>query len=238
MLNAMIVEDSRLARLELTTQLQAFADVQLVAEAASVTEAQQKITHCQPDVLFLDINLPGGDGFSFLASLTQAPLVVFTTAYSEHALRAFEVNAIDYLLKPINPQRLAAALQKCRQQLADKRSTPVLPKGAQAKFFIRDGEQCHLVQLNQVRYFQAVGNYCQVYFADKHPMMLSSLNRLEEALDPELFFRANRHQLINLNTITNIMTTFHGRLLVTLSCGTDIELSQRQSSRLRQVLSL
>ncbi|QSX38269.1 LytR/AlgR family response regulator transcription factor [Shewanella sedimentimangrovi] len=238
MLSVMIVEDSRLARLELSTQLQAFSDVQLVAQAASVNQAQQEIVNCRPDVLFLDINLPGGDGFSFLESLPQPPLVVFTTAYSEHALKAFEVNAVDYLLKPIEPQRLAAALQKCRQQLAPQRSSPQLPKGGQARFFIKDGEQCHLVQLDQVRYFQAVGNYCQVYFAGKHPMMLSSLNRLEETLDPELFFRANRHQLINLNAIANIAPTFHGRLLVTLSCGTEIELSQRQSSKLRQVLSL
>lgn len=233
----MIVEDSRLARLELKKQLKAFNDISLVGEAATSTEARELMLEKAPDIIFLDINLPGGDGFSFIRSLDYEPLIIFTTAYSEYAVEAFDVNAVDYILKPVEVDRLADAIEKCRK-LKQNKDNAIPTNINKNQFFIKDGDKCYIVKLEKVRYFQGIGNYCKVHFEDKHPMLLSSLNKLEESLDSQVFFRANRQQLINLNYIEKVEPSFNGRLDLRMSCGKVVEVSVRQSSQLKQLLSL
>src|SRR5690606_8358588 len=189
------------------------------------------------DLLFLDINMPGRSGFELLESLDPAPQVIFVTAYDEHALKAFEVNALDYLLKPIDPERLEAAinkLQEANEDVEGQRKT--LHENDQ--IFLKDGEKCWFVTLKDVRYFESEGNYIRVRFNDQKPLVLRSLNKLEEKLDPHVYFRANRKHIVNLRWVEKIEPWFNGGLMVKLKSGEQLEVSRRQASRFKELLSL
>ncbi|MCB0793664.1 MAG: response regulator transcription factor [Flavobacteriales bacterium] len=243
-MKALIIDDERLARKELLNSLKAFEHVEVVGEAANADEAEELIEKERPDLLFLDINMPGRSGFELLASLDPAPQVIFVTAYDEHAIQAFEVNALDYLLKPIDPERLEAALNKVTRK--EEQSGPqreVLRENDQ--IFLKDGEKCWFVTLKDVRTFESEGNYVRVRFDDQKPLVLRSLNNLEKKLDPLIFFRANRKFIINLRWVDKIEPWFNGGLMVKLKqapgvqgeAGT-VEVSRRQASRFKELLSL
>jgi len=179
-----IVEDSRLARQELRTLLAAIPDADIVGEAAELAAAREAINALQPELLLLDIELPGATGFDLLDQLEHVPLVVFTTAYDQHALAAFERNALDYLLKPIAPDRLEAALDKARDRLrpAAATTTSAALKGADDMVFLRDGERCWFVRLGDIAGFEACGNYAQAWFDGQRPLLARTLTSLEERL--------------------------------------------------------
>jgi two-component system LytT family response regulator len=246
-MNALLIDDSRLARTELRHLLRAFPDVQVVGEARHADEARQQIDALRPDVLFLDIHMPGQTGFDLLASLDgPAPHVIFTTAYDQYALKAFEVNALDYLLKPVSEARLAAALAKIRSpdkapapSPAPAAPEPVLPVlTAHNQVFVKEGERCWFVKLADVRLFEISGGATRVYFEQHQPLILRSLQQLEARLDPTVFFRANRQQIINLHWIAGIEPWFSNTLKVSLRHGPDVEVSRSQSSLFRELLSL
>lgn len=235
-----IVEDSRLARQELRTLLAAFADADIVGEAAELAPAREAIDALQPELLLLDVELPGATGFDLLDQIEHVPLVVFTTAYDQHALAAFERNALDYLLKPIDADRLAAALAKARARL---RPAPVVASGAALKgaddmVFLRDGERCWFVRLGDIAGFEACGNYAQAWFDGQRPLINRTLTSLEEKLDPQLFFRASRSHLINLRWIQGIAPWSNDGYRVTLKDGHQVEVSRRQAKLLREKLEL
>jgi two-component system, LytTR family, response regulator len=235
-----IVEDSRLARQELRTLLAAIPDADIVGEAAELAPAREAIDTLQPELLLLDVELPGATGFDLLDQLEHLPLVVFTTAYDQHALAAFERNALDYLLKPIDPQRLEAALAKARERL---RPAPVAApaaalKGADDMVFLRDGERCWFVRLGDVAGFEACGNYAQAWFDGQRPLLARTLTSLEERLDPQLFFRASRSHLINLRWVQGIEPWRNDGYRVTLRDGHQVEVSRRQAKLLREKLEL
>jgi two-component system LytT family response regulator len=242
-MKALIIDDERLARKELTSLLAAHEQIIIVGEAGNADDAEALIAEKRPDLLFLDINMPGRSGFELLGSLDHAPHVIFVTAYDEHALKAFSVNALDYLLKPIDPDRLAAAVGKLQDQHDTQLPTrEVLRESDQ--IFLKDGEKCWFVTLKDVRSFESEGNYVRVRFSDQKPLVLRSLNKLEEKLDPLVFFRANRKHIINLRWVESIEPWFSGGLMVKLKhTGKDsvqetIEVSRRQAARFKELLSL
>ena len=244
MIKAIIIDDERLARNELKKLLADFPDIEVVAEAANANEGMEKIDNFGPELIFLDIQMPGKTGFEMLAELDRTPNVIFTTAYDEYALKAFEVNALDYLLKPIEPKRLADAIQKLQghDDREEQGSIPmnfnrsVLQENDQV--FVKDGERCWFVRLMDIRLFESVGNYAKVYFGVNKPLILKSLNSLEERLDEKIFFRANRKHIVNLRLIDKVEPYFNGGLLLELKGGEKIEVSRRQTVKFKEMMSL
>ncbi|HEV3251091.1 MAG TPA: LytTR family transcriptional regulator DNA-binding domain-containing protein [Puia sp.] len=244
MIRAVIIDDERLARNELKKLLLEFPEIEVIAEAANANEGIEKIDSLNPDLIFLDIQMPGKTGFDMLAELDKAPDVIFTTAYDDHALKAFEVNALDYLLKPVEPKRLADAIQKLhleedKDQIGDDEiavNRSLLHEHDQV--FVKDGERCWFVKLSDIRLFESVGNYAKVYFGSNKPLILKSLNALEERLDEKVFFRANRKHIVNLRLIEKIEPYFNGGLLLELKGGEKIEVSRRQTVKFKEMMSL
>lgn len=240
MQKAVIIDDERLARNELKKLLQEFPEIEVIGEAANANEGIEKIETLNPDLVFLDIQMPGKTGFDMLTQLEKAPHVIFVTAYDEYALKAFEVNALDYLMKPVEPKRLADALLKLRQkdeeELLSYNNRGLLHENDQV--FVKDGERCWFVKLSEVRLFESVGNYAKVFFGTNKPLILKSLNALEERLDEKVFFRANRKHIINLRMIDKIEPYFNGGLLLDLIGGEKIEVSRRQAVKFKEMMSL
>jgi len=242
-ITALIIDDERLARKELQRLLLEHTDIIIVDEASNVDEGLEKIETHNPDLIFLDIQMPGKTGFDLLAELDKSPKVIFTTAYDQYALKAFEVNAFDYLLKPIEPNRLADSIKKLKEEIIKERSenTTQVNKGLLTEFdqvFVKDGERCWFLKLSEIRLFESMGNYTRVYFGTNKPMILKSLNALEERLDERVFFRANRKHIINLRTVEKIDTYFNGGLIVDLKGGDKIEISRRQTVKFKDMMSL
>jgi two-component system, LytTR family, response regulator len=238
-MKALLVDDERLARQELRRLLQAHTDVTIVGEAANADEAVARLADRAIEVVFLDIQMPGGSGFDVLEQIERVPLVVFTTAFDEYAVRAFEVSAFDYLLKPIRPERLAIALDKTRHALATR--GPVEAARVRSPFeriFVRDDERCWIVTLGDVALFEGEGNYTRLYFGGNRPLIRSSLASLEARLDPAVFFRASRRHILNLRMVATIEGAADDSYVVCLSNGCRVPVSRRQSKRLRENLSL
>jgi two-component system LytT family response regulator len=240
---AIIIDDERLARNELKKLLSDFPEVEVIGEAANAAEGIEKIESLMPDLIFLDIQMPGKTGFDMLMELEKAPHVIFTTAYDEFALKAFEVNALDYLMKPVEPKRLADALHKL--QLAEEKELAAAMAGVNRgmlsendQVFVKDGERCWFVKLAEVRLFESVGNYAKVYFGPNKPLILKSLNALEDRLDERIFFRANRKHIVNMRMIEKVEPYFNGGLLLDLKAGEKIEVSRRQAVKFKEMMSL
>jgi len=244
-MKAIIIDDERLARTELRKLLQDFPEIEIVDEASNAEEGVQKIESHNPDLIFLDIQMPGKTGFDMLSELDHSPQVIFTTAYDEYALKAFEVNALDYLLKPVEPRRLADAVEKLRRSASNgsgekaiSHSEPTSILSESDQVFVKDGERCWFVKLSEVRLFESVGNYAKVFFGNNKPLILKSLNALEERLDDKVFFRANRKHIVNLRLIDKIEPYFNGGLLLELKGGEKIEVSRRQTVKFKEMMSL
>ena len=242
-MRAIIIDDERLARAELKKLLQEFPEIEVIDEAANADEGIAKIDSLHPDLVFLDIQMPGKTGFDMLSELDRAPYIIFTTAYDEYALKAFEVNALDYLVKPIEPKRLADAVQKLhlidiKENHGTTEFTNQSMLGEDDQVFVKDGERCWFVKLSEVRLFESVGNYAKVFFGINKPLILKSLNALEERLDPKTFFRANRKHIVNLRMIEKIEPYFNGGLLLELKGGEKIEVSRRQTVKFKEMMSL
>jgi two-component system, LytTR family, response regulator len=240
---AILIDDERLARNELRKMLADYPEIEIVDEAGNVQEGLEKIDAHNPDLIFLDINMPGKTGFDLLQELDHSPYVIFTTAYDEYAVKAFEVNALDYLLKPIDPKRLADAIHKVSELLQKEKQNiqEAAQKGRLAdddQVFVKDGERCWFVQLKEIRLFESVGNYAKVFFGNNKPLILKSLNALEERLDEKVFFRANRKHIVNLRMVEKVESYFNGGLLLELKGGDKIEVSRRQTVKFKEMMSL
>lgn len=243
-MKALIVDDERLARKELNTLLRQFPEVEVIGESNNADEAREMVEKYRPDLIFLDIQMPEKSGFDLLEELDNVPEVIFVTAYDEYALKAFDVSALDYVLKPVEEDRLADALQKVQAKVDAKRRK-VEPEamnssrlGSDDQIFIKDGEKCWFVTLKDVRRFESEGNYVRVYFDESKPFILRSLNALEERLDDKTFFRANRKYIVNMRWIEHIENWFNGGLRVTLRDGEQIEVSRRQAAKFKELMSL
>lgn len=240
-LRVLIVDDTRLARQELRTLLADVADVECIGEADDVPAAKAAIEALRPDLVLLDIQMPSGTGFDVLDGLDHVPLVVFTTAYDHYAVHAFDANALDYLVKPVVPERLSAALARARARLATTAAADTEPRtllGANDQVFLRDGEQCWFVALHEISRIVVDGNHARVWFRDEKALLPRSLSALEARLDPALFFRANRNTLVNLRMVKNIDLAVGEGYDLTLKDGSVVEVSRRQARELRERLAL
>jgi two-component system LytT family response regulator len=234
-MKAMIIDDEPPARRELRRLLTDFSWVEIVGEAGNVDQAAAMVELLTPELLFLDIQMPGGSGFDLLTRLEHLPEVIFTTAYDEHAVRAFEVDALDYLLKPIDPARLAEALGRVKSAQAAR--TPQ-PDAVLEQIFVRDGSRCWFVPLREVRLLSSEGNYIRLSWGKANPLLGRALAALEQRLDPNRFFRANRRQIINLDFIENVELGVSGRLHAQLRDGPEVEISRRQARLFKTKMSI
>jgi len=244
-LRTIIIDDERLAREELKLLLKEYHEIDIIDEAKNGEEAIEKIKALKPDLIFLDISMPEMNGFEMLKQLEEIPKVIFVTAFDEYAIKAFEVNALDYVMKPVDPARLDESIQKLNLKEEDFTSQfeGAISRKDRAltltdSVFIKDGEKCWFIELSKVRMLESDGNYVKVYFDNFRPLVLRSLNSFEERLDPEHFFRANRKFIINLKWISQIENWFNGGLQVELREGEKIEISRRQAIRFKEIMSL
>lgn len=239
-----VIDDERLAREELKSMLSEFNEIEISDEARNGEEGIDKIKDQQPDLIFLDVSMPGMTGFDMLKKLDYIPHVIFVTAYDEFALKAFEVNALDYVLKPIDPVRLSEAIEKLRQKEEtefesenEKISREEKKLDTTDRIFIKDGEKCYFVKLEEVRMLESDGNYVKIHFGKNRPLVLRSLNSFEEKLDTGSFFRANRKFIINLDWVEKVENWFNGGLQVELKSGDKVEISRRQAIRFKEMFS-
>lgn len=242
-MRTIIIDDERLARAELKKMLRDFPEIEVIDEAGNAEAGIEKISSLQPDLIFLDIQMPGKTGFDMLAELETTPKIIFTTAYDEYAIKAFEVNALDYLLKPIDNERLEDAIKKLNLAGADENAATNYQTNNEMLYennhvFVRDGEKCWFVKLGDIRLFESVGNYAKVFFQSNKPLILKSLNALEGRLDPKVFFRANRKHIVNLRMVEKIEPYFNNGLLLELKGGEKIEVSRRQAVKFKEMMSL
>jgi len=232
-----IVDDERLAREEVKRALADFPDFEVVGEAANVDAALKVIAAKKPDLIFLDIHMPQKSGFDLLDELNTVPEVVFTTAYDQYAVQAFEVNALDYLMKPLRKERFAKTITKVKDELS-KRVEETTPFSIHKKIFIKDGEKCYFIPLSEINLIESLDNYARLHFGGKQAMIKRSLNALEEKLNPFIFFRINRSQIINLEYIQEIHPYFNNSLQIKLLTGEELKVSTRQSVAFKRMNGL
>ena len=238
-IRAVIVEDSRLARNELKELIKEHKEIMLLGEAENVDKGFELINKVNPDLLFLDINMPEKDGFELLEMLDEVPVVIFTTAFDEYAIKSFEYNAFDYLLKPINQKRFSTSITKVSEQFSDNSQSNenINTLSLDKQIFIKDGDKCWLVKINDISHFEIVGNYTRVFFEKNKPLIYKSLAKIEEKLPNDVFFRANRQQIININHVKKVVSWFNGKLKIEVNSGEEIEISRRQSYIFKDQLS-
>ena len=233
-----IIDDERLAREEVKRALKNYPEFEIVGEANNVDAALSLIDELNPDILFLDIHMPEKSGFDLLEELTTVPEVVFTTAYDQYAVKAFELNALDYLVKPLRDERFSKTIEKVKVELAKKEEIKVDVLPMHRKIFIKDGEKCFFIPLSEIYFIESIGNYVRLYFGSEKAMIKRSLKLLEEKLDATVFFRINRSQIINTHFIKEIHPYFNNKLQIKLITGETLEASSRQSIKFKNWNSL
>ncbi|HEY8941978.1 MAG TPA: LytTR family DNA-binding domain-containing protein [Cellvibrio sp.] len=237
-MKALVVEDSRIAREGLVRMLKNYPELNVIGEADHPASALLLIEQTRPDVIFLDIHMPGETGFDLLEKLDYRPRIIFTTAYSEYAIKSFDYHTIDYLLKPISHERLDQAIAKLQLATGKQAAESREPLEMNHKIFIKDGDHCHLVTLESIRYFESCKNHVRIFFGDKSTFIKKSLNLIEERLPRKFFFRANRQYIVNLQTIRSIDEAIHDGFVLTLDNGYEIAVSRRQALDLKNLLSI
>ncbi len=229
-LRVLIVDDERLARDEMKRALANFPDFEIVGEAANADEARRLIGLNRPDLLLLDVQMPRESGFDLLETIAHVPEVIFITAFDQYAVKAFETNALDYLVKPVREERFFKAIEKVRSKLnigaADK------------QLFVKDGDKCQFIKLSELYLIESMDNYARLYFNNQKTYLKRSLNQLEEKLDAAMFFRINRAQIINTNFIKQISPLPGGKLSISLKTGELLEVSERQSVKFKTLNGL
>jgi two-component system LytT family response regulator len=237
----LIIDDERLARSALRRLLRPFKDIEVAGEAANADQGLLAVNRLQPDLVFLDVEMPGRNGFQLLEQLDDIPLVIFTTAFDAYAVKAFEASALDYLMKPISAERLEAALDRARKALATAAAETLNGSGTRSalrQIFVRDGDRCWIIRLTDVRLLESEGNYTRLYFGNACPLILRSLKAIEQRVNHDVFFRINRSQIINLQCVESVQKEIDDRLTVKLVQGKQVEVSRRHAQRLRRLLSL
>lgn len=254
-IRTILVDDESLAIQGLTLRLEPFADVEIIDTAQNGREAIRKIKTHKPDLVFLDIQMPGFDGFSVVQGLmdVEPPLFVFVTAYSDHAIKAFEAQAVDYLLKPVEPQRLADALDRVRRRLSEKKAgeeaerlkgvlAEVAPEAAgqvgsedselvSASRFeklinIKDRGQIFRVDVDTIERIEAAGDYMCIYTADNSLILRETMKDLEKRLDPRVFQRVHRSWIVNLGLVRQVKPHTNGECFLVLESGADVKVSR------------
>ncbi len=242
-MKALIVEDSRLARQGLLRMLAEYTDIEVVGLAENAEIALDQITEHQPDVIFLDIHMPGDSGFELLQALELVPKIIFTTAYAEYAIQSFDYPTVDYLLKPVSKERLSQAVDKLRKVMVPAQASAAESDihrqlDLNSKILIKDGEECHLVDLADIYYIESCKNYVRAFFDDKKAFIRKNMAHIEESLPSSTFFRVNRQSIINLNYIELIEPSISEGYDIKLKGGILVEVSRRNAAKLKEMLSL
>jgi two-component system, LytTR family, response regulator len=236
-MKAIVVEDSRLAREGLLKMLQAYPELNVIGAADHPSNALLLIQEHQPDIIFLDIHMPGESGFDLLEKLDYSPKIIFTTAYSEYAIRSFDFNTLDYLLKPISHERLQLAIDKLKLSNEDNKNTTKPPLDIHSRMFVKDGDKCHLIPLESIRYFESCKNHVRIFFNKENAFVKKSLNSIEERLPKKHFFRANRQYVVNLHAVSSIEEAINDGYEITMNDGKTLEVSRRNAVELKDLLS-
>ena len=239
-MRAIIIDDESLAREELARLIADIPDLSLVGEATNGLEGLLLITQERPDLVFLDVEMPGMTGFEMLEKLPPPhPSIIFTTAYEEFALKAFDVDAVDYLLKPIDPVKLARAVAKLEPAMGAGRPLVGVSNGllkADDRVFVRDGARCWFVKVGGIRLLESEGNYTRVYIGNDKPLIYGALKSFHARLDPSCFFRANRNQIINLANVEKVSVGVSEELIAHMTDGTQVAMSRRMAQQFREQL--
>jgi two-component system LytT family response regulator len=241
-IRSIIIDDERLAREEIKLMLQEFNEIEIIGEAMNGDEGIQLIKELKPDLIFLDVSMPGMTGFEMIKQLPEIPNVIFVTAFDDFALKAFDVHAVDYIVKPIEAERLREAIAKIDSkedfvsEISNTPSRAARPLSIKDRVFIKDGERCWFIEIEKIRKFESEGNYVKIFFDTFKPLVLRTLNSFEERLHPEDFFRASRKHLVNIHWIDTVENWFNGGLLLTLKDGEKIEVSRRQAIKFKDEL--
>jgi len=237
----LIVDDEPVARAGLRHMLAEFEWLDCVGEAATGPAAVDAIDALRPELVFLDVQMPGFSGIDVLRTAKHQPYVVFTTAFAEHAVTAFELGAIDYLLKPFGPERLAASLDRVRAALGEPlaltldRLGEALGQGPLSRLFVRTGRTIVPIAIGGVSWFEAVGDYVAVHCGATQHLLHLSLNRLEERLDPTRFVRIHRASIVNLDRVVAFRRQTSGQLVAALDDGTNLPVSRARAQELRNM---
>ena len=234
-IKVIVIDDERSSREELKRTIKKYTDFEVTGEAKNADEAKELIESQHPDLIFLDIQMPEKSGFDLLESLEEVPEVIFTTAFNQYAVQAFEINALDYLMKPIREERFTRAVEKIRERI-NKKTTVRNPIIADRQIFIKDGEKCHFVWLSKIYLIESMNNYSRLYFEDKKAYLKRSLNQWEKILDPTFFFRISRTQIINTHHIRQVLPISKGKLQISLKTGELLDVSTRQSVKFKNLM--
>jgi two-component system LytT family response regulator len=247
---AVIADDEPLARERIRTLLSRFTEVTIVGEARDGNETLEMIRGLRPSLVFLDVQMPEMDGFEVLEKLdsASAPAIIFVTAYDAFALRAFEVHAIDYLLKPFTRARFTRAMEHTLRRLGQGSDTGIEPgllsllesirleRKAQGRIAIRSDQGVYFVRISEIDWLEAFGNYVKVHVGSQEHLLRDSLKCFEERLDPNRFLRVHRSAVVNLDSIERLEPWFHGEYSVFLRDGTKLTSSRTYSERLRSLI--
>ncbi|WP_316803131.1 LytR/AlgR family response regulator transcription factor [Pedobacter nototheniae] len=224
-IRTIIIDDERAARQEIIRMLANYPQIIVLAESANADEAESMIELLKPDLIFLDIQMPGRSGFELLETLQFMPQVIFITAFDRYAIKAFEVNAMDYLLKPVRIERFAKAIDKVIENLNH---------APQPSVFVRDKGDYHLVKWKDIYLINSVENYASLHFGEKTLLIKKSLNKIEADPDCQMFFRASRGQMFNMDHVSEIKKDNTG-MFVQLRSGDVVRISERQGAKFRQL---
>ena len=236
MFTTLVVEDAEVARTGLVDMLSHYSQILVVGQSRDSIDALQQINKLHPQLLFLDIHLPGESAFELLAKLPYQPLIIFTTAYSEYALQSFDYNTVDYLLKPITQTRLEQAIEKLATINTDI-SQLQLPLSADSRLLIRDKSENHILTLQEVLLFESCKNHTRVYYREFRPFILKALSHIEARLPADIFFRTSRNHIINLKHIKKLHGDPYSGYTIELDQNIQIQVSKRRSLELKQLLS-
>ena len=240
-MKTVLIDDEELPRRELRRMLERYPQIEVVGEAADATEARVVIAREKPDLLFLDVHMPEESGLDLLATLPAIPRVIFVTAYDQHALRAFEFGAVDYLLKPVETaslrqavERLGAESPEAEPELADAESPDIVPLTLDQKVLLRDGDRTWFLPVTAIHSAESCGAYVKLWLEHDAPVIHRSLAFLERRLPPTLFFRASRTEMVNVQSVTAVEPWFSGGLRLMLKSGRQVEVSRRQARAFRE----
>jgi two-component system LytT family response regulator len=246
LMRTLIVDDESPARERLKRLLADIEGVELIGEAESGIQAVEMIERERPDLVLLDIQMPGLDGFEVIEALEDPPPVIFVTAYDEYAIRAFEVNALDYLLKPFSRERLAKAIRRAQETLAEERDFavrlgPLLESLAAqgqylARLAVRDRDRIRVLDIGEVDWIGIEGEQVMVHVGDRAYPIRRTLTELEARLDPACFFRAHRAAIVNLDRVKEVIPWFKGSHKLRLTTGAEVDLSRARARALRRIL--
>lgn len=224
-IKVLIIDDERGARQELLRMLKGYTQIMVLGEAADADQAEALIKSLRPDLIFLDIQMPGRSGFELLETLDHLPQVIFVTAFDEYAVKAFEVSAMDYLIKPVREERFAKAIGQAIERIGGNDEPSV---------FVNEKGRYHLIKWKDIQLIESVENYVRLWFGKNQVLLKTSLNKLEENPDCRMFFRAARGQMFNMDFIKTILKEDNA-MTVELTTGERIHISERQSTKFRSL---